>query len=243
MKVHGSGDLKRLAEAVPSKTEDSIKNYIKNFKKWQITDPHALLRSDALSDLDQGSCSALVPGPRKEPEVPIECWIKMMEGDIQYNALKKEEIDANLSSVVPSVLEFIAQNEDHPKMDESNKVDYAAIYEALAQVNTWISFKPSRRYHYVHYVALSRRGTEAAERRVERQASLHDQSPEETPLGGRGRRHEGGQGEAVSVQADRHVRLGGAGGLGREDVHAGHQPIQAAHEVLPSWRGRGKLRE
>ena len=136
LKIHGSGDLKRLAEAVPSKTEDSIKNYIKNFKKWQITDPHALLRSDALSDLDQASGSALVPGPRREPEVPIECWIKMMEGDIQYNALKKEEIDANLSSVVPSVLEFISQNEDHPKMDESNKVDYAAIYEALAQVNT-----------------------------------------------------------------------------------------------------------
>ena len=129
--------MKRLAEAVPSKSEDSIKNYIRKFKRWQDVNPEARLRSEALLDLEQGgSGSTSAPaGPlRKEPDVPIDCWIKMMEGDIQYNALKKEEIDANLSSVVPSVLEFIAENEEHPKMDESNKVDYAAIYEALAQV-------------------------------------------------------------------------------------------------------------
>lgn len=137
MKSHGSGDLRRLAEAVPSKSEDSIKNYIRKFKRWQDVNPEAMLRSEALLDLDQGggpTFAAAGDPLRREPDVPIDCWIKMMEGDIQYNALKKEEVDANLSSAVPSVLEFIAQNEEHPKMNESNKVDYAAIYEALAQV-------------------------------------------------------------------------------------------------------------
>ena len=140
LKSYGSADLKRLAEAVPSKSEDSIKNYIRKFKRWQDVNPEARLRSEALLDLDQASGSTFEPACplRRESDVPIDCWIKMMEGDIQYNALKKEEVDANLSSVVPSVLEFIAQNEEHPKIDESNKVDYAAIYEALAQVMSWL---------------------------------------------------------------------------------------------------------
>jgi len=139
LKSYGSADLKGLAEAVPSKSEESIKNYIRKFKRWQDLNPEARLQSEALSDLDPGGGGPtfVVGDPlRKEPDVPpIDCWIKMMEGDIQYNALKKEEVDANLSSVVPTVLEFIAQNEEHPKMSESNKVDYAGIYEALAQVS------------------------------------------------------------------------------------------------------------
>ena len=68
------------------------------------------------------------------PQAPIDCWIKMMEGDIEYSALRKEDVDRNVASVVPSVLEFIATNEAHPEMNDSNRVDYKAIYEALAQV-------------------------------------------------------------------------------------------------------------
>ena len=152
MKSYGSADLKGLAEAVPSKSEESIKNYIRKFKRWQDLNPEARLQSEALSDLDPGGGGPtfVVGDPlRKEPDVPpIDCWIKMMEGDIQYNALKKEEVDANLSSVVPTVLEFIAQNEEHPKMSESNKVDYAGIYEALAQV---MSCTQSRGKVYIMY--------------------------------------------------------------------------------------------
>jgi hypothetical protein len=142
LKSHGSAESKLICESVPTKPEDSIKSYIRRLKRMQDLVPAQ--QTPEVSNGPGGGGGGLGEIPmkapraakmvRREARAPIENWVRMMEGDIDYNVLTKDEVDKNVSSAVPSMLSLIAKYERHPIINEDNKVDYAAIYESLAQL-------------------------------------------------------------------------------------------------------------
>lgn len=73
---------------------------------------------------------------RRYKDAPVEQWAEVMQNHDQQSAEKRKvpgnSEPANMSSVLPTSLNWIADNEKHPDPKDCGDVDYAEIYRYLA---------------------------------------------------------------------------------------------------------------
>lgn len=150
LRRHGSRHTRRLAEMVPSKPSELVaKKVMRERRKLQHTVETRWLASDGtVTVLDSGEKQSRgkpklesldLPDATPQGEIveverrrsrhlPIEQWLEVVEG-----ISGREDLPARDSSTaLPSVLNWIAECEEHPGPEESDGVDYAAIYRYLA---------------------------------------------------------------------------------------------------------------
>ena len=119
MAAHGSKDPEKLAEYCQYRTPETIQSFI-NKQKEEMT--------KILREIPTSSGGNY----RKEDrpmDAPIEKWIKIVQ-----NANRSHRSDCG--HVLPKVLEWIANHEDHPDPEECGGIDYKAIYLHLAHLMT-----------------------------------------------------------------------------------------------------------
>jgi len=120
----GSRDLDALAEWVPHRTPEGVGFYINKEKK----------------DMQMIEREIEVPGPSFQSEVrrekrsmdaPIEKWIFKVEDDTPLGTKRSD-----VGHVLPEMLDWISQYEDHPDPGDAEGVNYAAIYRHFAHLMT-----------------------------------------------------------------------------------------------------------
>jgi len=162
LKSHGSKEYKAVASCVPTKSEEMVKAYIKREKRNHLFTTKTVFKHDDGTEIviDEGEkCNSKTgkkpqsqskdveagPGTKPEGHVeeklvrrkknnPVEQWLEIIEKN-DDNAAKINAIGSgpmNYSSVVPSSLNWIANNELHPSPEDCGGVNYSAIYKYLA---------------------------------------------------------------------------------------------------------------
>jgi len=155
-KEFGSKEVKKIVEMVPTKAPDKVKAFIQREKRNQNytietqfidNDGEAVVLDDGengrrrqRSRIDlpdatpQGQIMEILK--RRERNAPIEMWIDTIEK--RHSAEEKKLKEAgfeqagNYSTIVPTLLNWIADMEPHPDPTECSGVDYAAIYRYFA---------------------------------------------------------------------------------------------------------------
>ena len=159
-KMHGSKEVDLIAAGVPSKSADQVKNLIQREKKNQNytietrfieTGGDTVVLDDGeprRRGRPKGSGQTKLDLPdatpqgevvevekRRKRNAPIEQWIDSAESKLD-DELKKAGGERNhvvdYSPIVPKMLEWIAEYEEHPPPDQCGGVDYKAIYRWLA---------------------------------------------------------------------------------------------------------------
>jgi len=155
-KEFGTKEVKKIVEKVPTKPPDKVKSLIQREKRNQNytiesqfieNDGEAVVLDDGengrrrqRSRLDlpdatpQGQIVEILK--RRERNAPIEMWIDNIEK--RHSAEEKKLKEAgfeqagNYSTIVPTLLNWIADMEPHPDPTECGGVDYASIYRYFA---------------------------------------------------------------------------------------------------------------
>lgn len=157
-KEFGTKDWQKIVERVPTKSADIVRNLIVREKKNQNYTVRTEFRGDdgQVTIIDDGEGRqyrkrGIIDLPdakpkgkiveitkRRERNAPIEQWISIIESNHaeEEGKLKEAGTDheqsANYSPIMPNMLRWIAELEDHPDPAECGGVDYAAIYRWLA---------------------------------------------------------------------------------------------------------------
>jgi len=155
-KEFGSKEVDKIIERIPTKTPEHIKAFLQRERKHlNYTIESRFVESDGssivLDDGEKGKIrrqsntdlpDATPQGQiveilkRRERSAPIEKWIDIIEKrhteeERKLKGNNSEQVN-DYSCVIPSVLRWIADFEDHPDPSECGGIDYAAIYRYLA---------------------------------------------------------------------------------------------------------------
>lgn len=155
-KEYGTKEVKKIIEKVPTKTPENVKafiqrekrnlnytietQYIENDGESFVLDDgeNGRIRNKSRIDLPdatpQGQIVEILK--RRERNAPIEKWIDTIEKRHSEEEKKLKEAGfeqaGNYSTIVPSLLNWIADMEPQPDPAECGGVDYAAIYRYFA---------------------------------------------------------------------------------------------------------------
>jgi len=156
-KAHGTKNVERIIEELPSKAPGTVRALIQRQKKFQnYTIETKFVEEDGEAVvLDDGESGRrrVAGGPtdlpsvtprgrivevtrRRRRDAPIEMWIDVAERRVEEQARRNRADGSSLSpdysSIVPTLLQWISEYETHPSVEECGGVDYAAIYHYLA---------------------------------------------------------------------------------------------------------------
>jgi len=155
-KEFGSKEVKKIVEKVPTKSPDMVRAFMQREKRntnftietqFIEKDGEAVVLDDGENGVQRKKSRIDLPDvtpqgqivdifKRRERHAPIEMWIDTVEK--RHNAEEKRLKEAgfeqagNYSTIVPSLLNWIADMEPHPDPSECGGVDYAAIYKYFA---------------------------------------------------------------------------------------------------------------
>jgi len=157
-KEFGTKEVKKIVEKVPTKAPDKVKALIQREKRNQNytietqfieNDGEAVVLDDGENGRRRQRSSRRLDLPdatpqgqiveilkRRERNAPIEMWIDTIEK--RHSAEEKKLKEAgfeqagNYSTIMPTLLNWIADMEPHPDQAECGGVDYAAIYRYFA---------------------------------------------------------------------------------------------------------------
>jgi len=135
LKTHGSKNAKKVASYVPSKSEDNVKQNDNTEVVIDDGDQKSKKKSRKLQILIEEPNDGSITNPedqveeipvRRKKNSPIEQWLEIIDNQ------DKEASGVNYSSILPTSLNWIAENELHPLPEVSGGIDYALIYRYLA---------------------------------------------------------------------------------------------------------------
>jgi len=156
LKEFGTKEVERIIEKVPTKAPEKVKAFMQRERRNQNytietqfieNDGEAFVlddgetgrvrnqsRIDLPDTTPQGQIVEILK--RRERNAPIEKWLHTIEKrhTDEEKKLKEAGFDqaGNYSSIIPSMLNWIADLEPHPDPEECGGVDYAAIYRYFA---------------------------------------------------------------------------------------------------------------
>jgi len=155
-KEFGSKEVQKIVEKVPTKVPEKVKAFIQREKRNQNytietqfveNDGEAFVLDDGETGRIRNQSKIDLPDAtpqgqiveilkRRERNAPIEKWLHAIEKkhSDEEKKLKEAGYDqaGNYSSIIPSLLNWIADMEPHPDPAECGGVDYAAIYRYFA---------------------------------------------------------------------------------------------------------------
>lgn len=154
-KEFGSKNVEKIVERVPTKPPDKVKSYIQREKRninytietqFIEDDGETFVLDDGETGRAQNQGNIDLPDvtpkgqiieilKRRERNAPIEKWIDGIEKRFssgENRGTPDNDKPANFSTIMPTVLNWIAEFETHPDPSECGGVDYASIYRYLA---------------------------------------------------------------------------------------------------------------
>jgi len=114
---------------------------MKTAKGETLTGPSSvdsILNEETLEDLGEEKIEETII--RKESLTPIDKWVEIIEKKVEAdNQKKKEQGDLSrplsCSKILPMSFQWLAEFEQHPSLEETGGVDYAAIYRYFGHLS------------------------------------------------------------------------------------------------------------